>query len=148
MTANPTPPTEALSLRDEPMTNPSETAAGVRARPEPTMSDEPHCTKCQFSELLSRATTAETLAADLQGKLDEAEAERFQAVQRAQRLEAALTPSAVTKAALIGEFNFVFAAHDKFGNEVRFTPNVPWTTIKQIMAAIRSLANPADREKS
>jgi hypothetical protein len=43
----------------------------------------------------------------------------------------ALTPSADTKAAYIGEFQF------QFGD---CTPNVPWTTIKQIMAAIRNRA--------
>lgn len=47
------------------------------------------------------------------------------------RLREALTPSAETKAAYMGEFGFQFG---------EYTPNVPWTTIKQIMAAILARA--------
>lgn len=43
----------------------------------------------------------------------------------------AITPSAGTKAAYMGQFQF------QFGNS---TPNVPWTTIKAIMEAIGARA--------
>lgn len=50
---------------------------------------------------------------------------------RVKALEGALTPSTETKAAYIGEFQFQFG---------EYTPNVPWTCVKQIMAAIRARA--------
>lgn len=49
---------------------------------------------------------------------------------------AALTPSADTKAAYIGEFQFQFPERDEEGNDVMRNINVPWTTIKEIMRAI------------
>jgi len=54
-----------------------------------------------------------------------------EALARIEQLEAALTPSAETKAAYMGEFRFIFG---------EYTPNVPWITIKEIMAAIRAYA--------
>jgi hypothetical protein len=57
-----------------------------------------------------------------------------------ERYRAALTPSAETKRAYIGEFRFIFTILDEGGEEVVFTPNVPWTTIKEIMTAINSYA--------
>jgi hypothetical protein len=57
-------------------------------------------------------------------------------------LEEALTPSAATKAAYIGEFSFSI---DEQGDdqmcEVTRKVDVPWTTIKEIMAAIRERAS-------
>ena len=52
------------------------------------------------------------------------------------RFEAALTPSAGTKAAYIGEFKFKVPLFDDDGNEYTQEFLVPWTTIKEIMAAI------------
>lgn len=61
--------------------------------------------------------------------------------ERVKKLEGALTPSTETKAAYTGEFSVKFMDVDHIdGNEVARTINVPWTTIKQIMAAIRSHA--------
>lgn len=51
-------------------------------------------------------------------------------------LIAALTPSLETKAAYMGEFSFRFPVFDENGRERVMTPNVPWTTIKEIMKAI------------
>ncbi len=51
------------------------------------------------------------------------------------KLRSALTPSAETKAAFIGEFQF---AIDSDMDDSMVT--VPWTTVKEIMAAIRALA--------
>lgn len=51
------------------------------------------------------------------------------------RLREALTPSAATKTAYIGEFSW---SDDCYGGSV--TRTVPWTTVKEIMAAIRKRA--------
>lgn len=56
------------------------------------------------------------------------------------RLVEALTPSDKTKAAYIGEFGIPFETVDTDGNEVTMHKQVPWATIKEIMAAIRSRA--------
>lgn len=62
----------------------------------------------------------------------------------ARRLRAALTPSAETKAAYIGEFSFKVEreAYDEDGEDISFTETltVPWDTVKQIMAAVRAYA--------
>lgn len=65
------------------------------------------------SELTGERNNYVTMDAELRGEIA--------------RLRDALTPSAETKAAYMGEFRFQFD---------EFTPNVPWTTIKEIMAAI------------
>lgn len=54
----------------------------------------------------------------------------------------ALTPSAETKAAYIGEFSFTIEdTDDEWGLPITRHIDVPWTTIKEIMAAIRARAN-------
>lgn len=58
----------------------------------------------------------------------------------AERLREALTPSAETKTAYMGEFAIPVPMLDDDGGEVIATFNVPWVTIKQIMAAIRARA--------
>jgi len=55
-------------------------------------------------------------------------------------LREALTPSAETKAAYMGEFSVSLPDWDEDGNEIMRRINVPWTTIKEIMAAISSRA--------
>ena len=56
----------------------------------------------------------------------------------------ALTPSAETKAAYIGEFKFsIELAHPRLGSNLRSVA-VPWTTIKEIMAAIKAHALNSD----
>jgi hypothetical protein len=65
-------------------------------------------------------------------------------------LREALTPSEGTKAAYIGEFEFPVKAYDEDGEEVTFPATVPWTTIKEIMAAILArtlLAHEAPKEQ-
>jgi hypothetical protein len=66
-------------------------------------------------------------------RAEAAEAER-------DRLRDALTPSAETKAAYIGEFHFGIRCQDEDGNEVTRQVPVPWDTVKEIMAAIRARA--------
>ena len=58
----------------------------------------------------------------------------------ADRLAEALTPSGYTKAAYSGEFSFTIHDADEDGDECMRTITVPWTTIKQIMAAIKARA--------
>lgn len=64
----------------------------------------------------------------------EVENERLRAEN--ERMRGALTPSAGTKAAYMGEFEFGLC-DGEYGS---FTATVPWTTIKEIMAAIRDRA--------
>lgn len=55
-------------------------------------------------------------------------------------LQEALTPSGGTKGEYIGEFNVPYPIQDEDGEERTLRINVPWTTIKEIMAAIRARA--------
>lgn len=55
-----------------------------------------------------------------------------------ERLREALTPSGATKAAYHGEFGFELLARDGEGVDCHM---VPWTTIKEIMAAISKRAD-------
>ena len=56
------------------------------------------------------------------------------------RMREALTPSEGTKATYIGEFSFPIKLTDEDGTEILHHVTVPWTTIKEIMAAIKSYA--------
>ena len=56
-------------------------------------------------------------------------------------LREALTPSGGTKAAYIGEFSFAIDDCDEDGEECSRNVVVPWTTVKEIMAAIAARAN-------
>jgi hypothetical protein len=73
--------------------------------------------------------------------------ERLVAENRA--LREAMTPSADTKAAYIGEFSFNVEVWDPDGGEdgegeaVLESKTVPWTTVKEIMAAISAHARQA-----
>jgi len=58
----------------------------------------------------------------------------------AKEMREALTPSAETKAAYMGEFEFAFEFQDEDGYDHTANICVPWTTIKEIMAAIRARA--------
>lgn len=49
----------------------------------------------------------------------------------------ALTPSGATKACYIGEFSHAVTITDENGDEEHMEVVIPWTTIKEIMAAIR-----------
>lgn len=64
---------------------------------------------------------------------------------KVERLEDALEPSGETKAAYHGEFSFtimdpVFDEGDETFTECPRQVYVPWTTVKEIMAAIRAYA--------
>ena len=60
--------------------------------------------------------------------------------RRVERLEAALTPSADTKAAYMGEIVLTITYRDDNGNELTRDKDLPWTTIKEVMALIRARA--------
>jgi hypothetical protein len=64
--------------------------------------------------------------------------------ERIEKLTEALTPSSDTKADYKGEFSFGIVQVDEFGDENTVKTYVPWTTIKEIMAAIlaRSTLSP------
>lgn len=57
-----------------------------------------------------------------------------------ERLKAALTPSAETKAAYWGEFHFTEEGCDEDGQMYYRKITVPWTTVKEIMAEILARA--------
>ncbi|GHC61749.1 hypothetical protein [Limoniibacter endophyticus] len=59
---------------------------------------------------------------------------------KVERLQEALTPSGATKAAYIGEFSFDVDDRDEDGDECSRNVVVPWTTVKEIMATIRTRA--------
>ena len=63
------------------------------------------------------------------------------------RLVGALTPSIETKSAYMGEFSLDIPDYDEDGNEVSRRVMVPWTTIKEIMTAIRAHSALAEIEK-
>jgi len=62
------------------------------------------------------------------------------AERRLVKLQEAVTPSAATKAAYMGEFSMRIPELDENGNEIFCTVNVPWITIKKIMKAIQKRA--------
>lgn len=64
------------------------------------------------------------------------------------RLQEALTPSGATKAAYIGEFHFTDSYIGEDGNDVDRKVAVPWTTVKEIMVAIRARAALTAQEKT
>lgn len=63
-----------------------------------------------------------------------------------ERLRNALTPSAETKAAYIGEFSVPLTDIDENGEEYTRRINVPWTTIKEVMSVIRKATMQEGRE--
>lgn len=85
-----------------------------------------------------RAALPEPVPAEVEGLCKKMRA----LVEENGRLKRALEPSAETKAAYMGEFSVPWPETDEDGSEYIRRINVPWTTIKEIMAAIsrRTLA--------
>jgi len=85
--------------------------------------------------------------ASVDARAKDAESERDRLAAANAALEArvtglmeALVPSAETKAAYMGEFYMgVTMSHPRLGEETRKV-QIPWTTIKEVMAAIRARA--------
>ena len=92
--------------------------------------------KRQGGTICGERRFSEALCNDLRAKLSEYE-------QRVKALEEALTPSAETKFAYMGEFEFPVLYVDENGDEVTYEEAVPWVTIKEIMKAIKQRAEAA-----
>lgn len=76
----------------------------------------------------------------VRGQMTDRASERDAAAKEIAKLREALTPSADTKAAYIGEFSFGVTL--RAGNEeAHRSVEVPWTTVKEIMAAILAHAD-------
>ena len=85
--------------------------------------------------LAQSSTTPQTLI-DIAEDVQELEDENA-------RYREALTPSADTKTAFIGEFTFAVERSDSLGSRYSEEQLVPWSTIKEIMGAInRRALNP------
>ena len=120
----------------------------------------PTCVLCERLEVLSTAVTkgrdgiekefdmrvpaAVDRDADL--VLSEASKRLTEQTGEIERLQTALTPSGTTKQAYIGEFKFTISESDPDGDEFLRTMIVPWTTIKEIMRAIRKEAQHGGEE--
>lgn len=89
--------------------------------------------KIAFSTAFEELCEQLTLANDMRTRAEKVETEFAQARK-------ALTPSAETKAAYMGEFSISFPDWDHNGDEITRRINVPWVTIKEIMAAISARA--------
>jgi len=85
-------------------------------------------------QMIKSLTTA--IMATIGPEIDKLVDERDAARAKLYKLQEALTPSGETKAAYIGEFSFNIPDVDEDGNEVQRQVSVPWTTVKEIMAAI------------
>jgi hypothetical protein len=80
--------------------------------------------------------TALSLLDSIEGHYLASREEARQLRAERERLREALSPSCETKAAYIGEFHFEIEERDEDGNELARKISVPWTTTKEIMAAI------------
>ena len=58
-----------------------------------------------------------------------------------ERLRAALTPTAQTKAVYSGEFTMTLKEVDDYGDDRSIRVAIPWTSIKEIMRAIEKYAD-------
>lgn len=81
-------------------------------------------------------TNVQALGERLAETTDELDA----AMKENERLREALTPSEETKGAYIGEFKFKIERENDDGVPYMDDITVPWTTIKEIMATIRTRA--------
>ena len=73
-------------------------------------------------------------------RVPQLEAAYIEQAAEIERLREALEPSGSTKYAYSGEFEFTQVGFDEDGDEVHQGVTVPWTTIKDIMAAISARA--------
>lgn len=91
------------------------------------------------SLLNGEAPSVEVIYRAMLAFADEAASQPVERGDQAGMLEA-LTPSASTKAAYIGEFGFNIVDRDEEGDEIHRRVLVPWETTKEIMAAILARA--------
>jgi hypothetical protein len=109
----------------------------------------PHANIGHFADFdEAKAAAQADYAASIISALDPSMASELLALRERERvLVEALTPSGDTKAAYIGEFSFTVTALeiDESGEpvECQRSVTVPWTTVKEIMAAILARADDA-----
>jgi len=101
----------------------------------------------EAADKANRIRTLDAELADWKRMRNEAMAVASSNRTRIDALEAALTPTAETKAAYHGEFHFDIICYDELGREYQRNCMVPWTTVKEIMAAIRAYSAPETPEK-
>lgn len=118
-----------------------------RLRQEAMASEELHPGDSEIEVMRQAASRIEYLEGSLKAVLEsrnvavDAWVERYTKAEAAlDRMTLALTPSSVTKAALLGEFKFFEERFDDKGEAYTVDVTVPWTTVKDIMLAIRNLA--------
>ena len=87
-----------------------------------------------------RGTSVAIQLVHAQMKREETEAERDALKDEVERLREALTPSGATKFAYMNEFKFNVVREGPDHSEIVERHAVPWTTIKDIMAAIAKRA--------
>lgn len=94
-----------------------------------------------LAALQSALTVAQVELARARGEIERLTAAERAAVDRCRALNAALTPTAATKHAYIGEVKFaVSTGFDEDGGEVWQDITIPWTATKDIMAMILGYA--------
>jgi len=107
----------------------------------PDIFNELHTKKSDYIDRIDQLTTRiaelETERDILIGGHDQLTAALAASQAECKRLNNALTPSAETKRAYMGEFSVPLPEMDEAGNEYIRSINVPWTTIKKIMQAIK-----------
>ncbi len=93
----------------------------------------------QLAEVKAELTAAMKAADEYAPRALSAEAERDRLAAENEALREALTPSGATKAAYWGEFYMGVTLHAR-GQEDCRRIQIPWTSIKEIMAAITARA--------
>lgn len=99
-----------------------------------------------LEEVCGIISQIDNMTAGMADRIKELEAAIDWQIGRAEAAEAklakameALTPSTQTKAKFMGEFHVPLSMATDWGEETRLIP-VPWTTVKEIMKAIRDFA--------
>jgi len=95
--------------------------------------------RADIREIKNRTPTKAKVALTARDERMKAEGAR-EAQAKIARLTEALTPSGDTKAAYMSEFEFIVFGMNDDGEECSHKITVPWTAIKEIMAAIKARA--------
>lgn len=130
----------ALSAYGERMK--SEGAREAQAKLDELRSDRPFIVGWNegFAEAEYQQAHGKPSDGDLSPQYQHTAKEVAEAQAKIARLTEALTPSGDTKAAYMGEFEFIVFGMNDDGEECSHKITVPWTAIKEIMAAIKARA--------